>query len=215
MINRFPIKDIQDIFREFDILAQHGRKYLIELCTHVPDENDLYSTTSFLRRVTTGHSFIRITTNERGTSISRAFGFYPRSTPSPWSLFSPLPSVIREDGSKEVSAFLEMDTGYEQYLLLRSMALDLTQRPYLLLTNNCTDFAVNVFCSIFPFPIDLEPHTIYWPKKAVAMMTRVAVHPIIINRTPQGLFEVIRKLKENKESAACRGTAFENSACSQ
>ncbi|MDR3711521.1 MAG: hypothetical protein P4L51_01795 [Puia sp.] len=198
MENYSPVINLKDTFQTIDRLATADSHYSVDLRTYIPNEKDPYSTFSFIKKMTLGHSSVSISFQRGEKKRWISFGFYPRLIPLPWFLLAPIPSVIRENTEAATSATFSMQVSFQQYLLLRQTALELSRQPYHFQTNNCTDFTVNLFSSISSSPIVLKPHTIHLPHRVIAYMTKVSVQKIVVNQTPQGLFQAIQVMNGPK-----------------
>ena len=161
-----------------------GASFTVQLCVDVPINGNPAASSNVVG-VSAGHSFLIVTKSGGGVSITQAFGYYPAKKLSVWDPFSALPSVIKNNGGQEINGMLTMSLSVEQFNNLRSAAINLSTKPYILDVSNCTDYALGVFNSVRTLPIELPPYIVQQPGVIVSGGQVSPGFTVTIQNSPQ------------------------------
>lgn len=196
-VNDIPVVDVRKMFNCFDLVPSEGAVYTVQLCVDLPVNSSPDMSMNFSGGVNAGHTFLVVTKSGGGERVSQAFGYYPQEAPSMWNPFSPIPSVIKDNGNKEINGSLTMTINAEQFSIIKSAAFNLSSLPYTIDKSNCTDYAVNVFNTVRPAPLTMDPYVLRQGGITVGNGASSPPIEIVINNSPQKLY---RRLEEMKKS---------------
>jgi hypothetical protein len=136
---------IQKLFRCFDdVYDLPDTKYEITLNADVPTNSRPDAALDFLG--SPGHTFVTITKSNstHNQSVTQSFGFYPVSGPASLTL-NDVAGKIVNDQFHETNAQIKKQISLSDFANIRLNAYLWATQPYNLSTNNCTDFALNLF----------------------------------------------------------------------
>jgi hypothetical protein len=187
-----PTLNLDKAFKCFEQIPSSKAKYSIKLCVDVPNNRNPMACPPY-GGSEVGHSFVVLTKKNGTQSVTQVFGFYPQKTPGLLNAFDPFPSVIKDNGGREINASIEMSLTEAQFKTIREKALELARKKYDLGANNCTDFALNLFNAIRPTPITIEKLTIFLPSN-VGFVPKDP-ETIRIKSSPQMLFTKLKEMR--------------------
>jgi len=199
-IYSIPTVDVRKLFNCFDMVPDEGAKYSIQLCVDLPVNSMPNMSMNFSGGVNAGHAFLVVTKDGSGSSITQAFGFYPETAPSAWNPFLSIPSIIKDNGDKEINGSISMSLNSDQFNSIKSAAIDFCNRPYTLDKSNCTDYALSVFNAGRRSPITMNPYIV--SQAGIVMANGMSSVPITvtINNSPQKLYEKLAYMKTSGDS---------------
>jgi hypothetical protein len=193
-------KDVWKLFNCFNTVPSAGATYSIKLCVDIPSNNnpDASSTNS---GTSAGHTFLSITKANGPSKVTQSFGFYPESAPSFLNPFGSLKSTIRDNGSSEYNAALEMTLSEGQFNLIKNNAINWSTLSYNLASYNCTNYALDIFNSVRSTPISIRPYEIILPDDPDTYAPQEPI-TITIDKSPQMLFRKLQEMKKNNAPEA-------------
>lgn len=192
--------DISKYFECFYNIPSDGAAYSIKLCTDVPSNNSPGSSANF-SAVSAGHTFLTITKENDGQKVVQSFGFYPGTELSLWDPFKTVPSEMKDNGAQEINASIEMSITSQQFEVVKYMAIALANHQYELADYNCSDYAVDVFNSVRENPLKIPLYKIFLPGNSNPW-SPTEPNDVIINRSPQMLFQTMQRMKDSNGSEA-------------
>ena len=201
-IYNIPTINIQNYFKCFDLIPSDGATYSVKLCVDLPVNSSPGASMTFSDGISSGHTFLTITKSGSGMSISQCFGYYPQSPPSILNPFSPITAVIKDNGNKETNASMVMSINSDQFNTLKENAINRSIVPYTLNNSNCTDYALSVFNSVRPTPLQIAPYINHQPGIILSNGMSSAGTDITINSSPQQLYSKLASMKSNQEPEA-------------
>jgi|GEM_PF-767196 len=192
-----PTIDIRKFFNCFDLVPSEGATYSIQLCVDLPINSTPNASMNFSGGVNAGHTFLIVTKSGGGINVTQCFGFYPQTAPSIWNPFLAIPSVMKDNGDKEINASLMMSIDSKQFDAIKTSAINLSTTPYTLDKSNCTDYALGVFNSVRSTPLTMQPYVLR--QSGIAMANGMSSSPITvtINNSPQNLYATLSVMKAN------------------
>ncbi|MBS1601852.1 MAG: hypothetical protein JST42_04235, partial [Bacteroidetes bacterium] len=116
--------------------------------------------------------------------------------------FSSIPSVIKDNGDKEINASISMSISSEQFRAIELAAINFSAQPYLLDKSNCTDYALKVFNAGRTSPISMDPYILN--QSGIVMSNGMASDPmtVTIKNSPQKLYEKLANMKASGDAEA-------------
>jgi hypothetical protein len=193
-IYSIPIIDVRKFFNCFDQIPDAGASFSVQLCVDVPINNNP-AASSNTSGFNAGHSFLVVTKSGGGISITQSFGYYPASMLSVINPFASVGSAIKDNAGQEINGRLTMSVSADQFNKLKSVAISLSTKPYVLDSSNCTDYALGVFNSARSSPIVIQPYVIH---ESGVIVSGSAISPgfnVTIPNSPQQLFEKLSQMK--------------------
>jgi len=182
--------DIREIFNCFDNLSSTGATYTMTLNTDVPVNSNPNMMVDPYDGFSPGHVFITLTKTNGPQSITKSFGFYPRSSGLSASTGS-TPSTIVNDFNHEINASLTMSNlSAGDFNLIKQTAINNATLDYNLSQNNCTDYALKVFNSVRPSSNRIETETAF-------VSVPFLIDRVPINQSPQKLFKTLNNMKSS------------------
>ncbi|MDR3713137.1 MAG: hypothetical protein P4L51_10010 [Puia sp.] len=186
-------------FKCFDIVPSAGATFTIKLCSDLP----VNSNPDFVTLGTTsGHAFITLTKTNGGLSVTQSFGFYPSQSPSILNPFGNIPGVVKDNGNREINASITTAINENQFATLKANSISWSTSNYNLVSNNCTNYALNLFNSVTNNPLTLDPLTVYLPNSGNTYNPSVEPPTINIPDSPQSLFVKLQQMKVAGGAAA-------------
>jgi hypothetical protein len=126
-------------------IPSNGATYTVDLCTDIP-VNSNPNINALLTNP--GHAFLQVTKKWGSTSMSRSFGFYPKTPYTSLSL-DPVESVIIEDNNHEFNAKITMNLTESEYNAFMNYSISLANNKQYDLDNyNCVNYALDSFNSV-------------------------------------------------------------------
>jgi hypothetical protein len=196
-----PSIDLKKAFNCFNTVPSCGAKYTVKLCADVPNNKKPLLLSANIDSET-GHSFLVVTKENGGKTISQVFGFYAYKHPGYFFPFKGLPSVIKNNQLREINASIEMSLTEAQFEQLRKKAFELAKQKYAAASYNCTNYALDLFNSVRMNPIIIETCIVYLPADVNMWGMTTGPERIIINKTPQMLFKKLKEMKDTKNNEA-------------
>lgn len=193
--------DIRKYFNCFDQVPSAGATYSVQLCADLPINNNPNASMNF-SGVNAGHTFLVVTKANSGVSITQAFGYYPQSKPSILNPFAPIPGVIKNNGTQEINGAISMSLTADQFNILKTNAITLSSKPYVLDASNCTDYALNVFNSVRATPIVLSPYIVNEPGIIMSGAPASNGFTVTVTNSPQQLFQKLTQMKANNAESS-------------
>ena len=194
--DNIPTVNLTQMFNCFSQVPDAGATYTVQLCSDVP-VNNIPGAAVNIVGFSAGHTFLVATKSNAGVSVTQAFGFYPAEAPPLTAPFTAVPAVIKDNGNQEVNASLSVSVSAAQFAAFKASALQRATLPYALASNNCSDYAVNVFNAAMTTPIVLQPYEIEVPvvngNPATGGVTTVTVP---VTNSPQMLFYKLSAMKQ-------------------
>lgn len=184
-----PGEDITKIFNCFDEVSDYGASYSIKLCSDVPINR--FPTAASNLSLSVGHTFLVVTKSNGNQSVTKAFGFYPKSSLP----IGDVPSKIQNDGNgvREINASIEMpNITQQQFDIIKNKAINLASLDYAINTNNCSNYAIDVFNSIRPSnSIQVAP-----------LPVNIGNTNFFVNKSPQMLYSTLNQMKATNHPEA-------------
>jgi hypothetical protein len=201
-IFNLPAINISSYLNCFDQVPSDGASYTIQLCADVPSNGNPDASMTFSGGIFAGHTFLVVTKSGGGMSISQSFGFYPSGSLSAWNPFTPISSVIRDNGNSEINASLTMTINPDQFNVIKNSIVNLSKNPYQLDKSNCSDYAIGVFNSVRAAPLLVEPYLLR--QAGVVMGNGLSSPPITvpIANSPQMIYQKLSAMKANGDTEA-------------
>jgi hypothetical protein len=186
-----PSVDIRKLFKCFDDVYDFpGTTYEIALNADLPTNSHPQSAIDFLG--SPGHTFISITKSNStyNQSVTQNFGFYPTVGLASFSLDN-VPGKIVNDEFHETNAQIKIQISQNDFNLIRANAIYWATLPYNLQTNNCSDFALNLF------NLTRINNPIVLPVFLVRIILPFGINPITVPilNAPQTLFSYLNQQK--------------------
>ncbi len=200
-VNSIPTIDIRKFFNCFDQIPDVGASYSVQLCVDVPINNNP-AASSNTSGFSAGHTFLVVTKSLGGMSITQSFGFYPSTTLSVWNPFSSRQSAIKDNGGQEINGSLTISISTAQFNSLKTTAINLASKSYVLDSSNCTDYALGVFNSARSSPIVLPPYVVREPGLIISGASASSGFTVTIANSPQQLYEKLSQMKTNADAEA-------------
>ncbi len=197
-----PVINIQKYFNCFDLVPSAGATYSIKLCADLPINNNPGASMNFSGGVNAGHSFLVITKSSGSSTITQCFGFYPQERPSLLNPFSPITSVLKDNGNREINASITMVITSDQFNAVKVGAINLCNSSYSLDNSNCTDYALGVFNAARTNPLKIDPYIIREPGISSPTGISSPGFDVTINSSPQQLYSKLSAMKSASDPEA-------------
>lgn len=185
--------DLTKIFKCFDNVPSVGAVYSVKLCTDIPSNNNP-GASSNSTGVSAGHTFLIVSKKNGTTAVTQSFGFYPQSSPSWYDPFASVTSTMKDNGSQEINASLEMTISESQFNTVKQNAINWSKRNYALGDYNCTNYAMDIFNSVRTTPISVAPYKVILPGNTNPWAPSDPI-TITIEKSPQKLFTKLQEMK--------------------
>ncbi len=165
-----PAASITKIFNCFDLVPNGpNTTFEITLNADIP-VNKNESTPALIYNGNPGHAFLTIKKANGSQSVTQNFGFYPNSGPKSLGLNN-LSSKIVDDNNHEINASIKMNIDNFTFDIIRQEAIHFATQDYNLESNNCANFAMDLFnigrlgidITTPPFPVVIPPTPISPP----------------------------------------------------
>ncbi|RXK81677.1 hypothetical protein [Filimonas effusa] len=189
----FPINNdivaLEKLLKCFQNVSSYGATYSVKLCTDIPANSN--SGWLINGNLSPGHAFLTLTKTNGDNSVTQSFGFYPGEDGRP--------SDIHNDANHEYNASLTMNISEAQFQTVIQTAENKAQsESYDLNTQNCANFALDVFNSVRSNPIQVDP---------IIVTVGIPGNPpssvdISIDKSPQKLFDKLLDMKNGGGSEA-------------
>ena len=189
-----PGINIEKLFNCFDAVPDFpGTTYEISLNTDLPMNSYPGSPADFL--YSPGHTFITINKTNSYFSVTKNFGFYPVSGFTS-IIQENVPSKIVNDSQHEINAKITISMSQNEFNSIRANAIVYANQLYNIKTNNCSDFAINLFnlARINNNKIILPPYN--------AKSNYPIPYNFWVNSAPQTLFSYLKQKKESNSPDA-------------
>jgi hypothetical protein len=139
-----PAANITKIFNCFDVVPNGpNTTFEITLNADIPVNKDP-NMPFFLKKANPGHVFLTIKKVNGSQSVTQNFGFYPNSGPKSLGL-SNVSSKVVDDSNHEINASIKMNINDITFGLIRQEAIYFATQDYNLESNNCANFAMDLF----------------------------------------------------------------------
>ena len=138
-----PGIDIVKMFNCFDLVPSGmNAHFTIKLNSDIPSNGN--EGIPFLLNGNPGHSFLTVTKTNGSQSVTQSFGFYPTTGYQSIGLSNVSSKIVNDEGH-EINASLSMDINEASFNLMKANAIYWSTQQYNLQSNNCADFAINLF----------------------------------------------------------------------
>jgi hypothetical protein len=185
-----PVANLEKLLNCFGNLPDAGATYSAKIYVDIPNNAD--PTRLLAARGNPGHTFIRLTKQNGGQTVTQTFGFYPQNGAKSVATLGPVSSEIKNNGiglrghEYNASYFLDGVTEVEFGQMLQQAAQLATLR-YDLTDFNCTSYALGIINAGLP------------PQSALQSLPAVVTHPVSLTPvafkdSPSGLYLYLKAL---------------------
>ena len=137
-----------DLPKELNVFSDppDSSTYFVSLCADIPDNK---RPEKVIYRGETGHVFLILQmVSPKQDTVSKVFGFYPRSGSMPTVFTRNVKSCIRDNSARVLDVMITNPVTEGQFKAVLYEAISRSGRRYRMNRFNCYDYAVQVFNSV-------------------------------------------------------------------
>ena len=187
--------NITKMFNCFDLIP-NGPNTTFEITLNADIPVNTNESTPVMIDGNPGHAFVTITKKNGTQSVTQNFGFYPNSGPKSLGLGN-VSSKVVDDNNHEVNASIKMNINDITFDLIRQNAIFFATQDYNLESNNCANFAIDLFnigrlgtdITVPVFPVTVN----------IPLLPSVTA---ILAKSPHMLFATLNAMKTSGHSEA-------------